>query len=73
VSRGKAPVYIGVGPSIEFRDNQDNRFGVRAPVGVSYMFENQPLDVFAEVAPILDFSPELRGDFNVGIGVRYWF
>ncbi|HEX5397876.1 MAG TPA: hypothetical protein VFY06_02375 [Verrucomicrobiae bacterium] len=73
VSRGKAPVYFGVGPSIEFRDNQDNRFGVRAPVGVSYMFENKPLDVFVEVAPILDFSPELHGDINVGIGVRYWF
>lgn len=73
VSRGKTAVYYGVGPSIEFRHDEDNRFGVRAPVGVSYTFDDKPLDVFLEVAPILDVAPELRGDFNVGIGVRYWF
>jgi hypothetical protein len=73
VSRGKTAVYYGVGPSIEFRHDEDNRFGVRAPVGVSYTFDDKPLDVFVEVAPILDVAPELRGDFNVGIGVRYWF
>ena len=73
VTSGRAPVYFGVGPSIEFRHNEDNRFGVRAPIGVSYMLDNKPLDVFVEFAPILDFSPGLRGDFNPGIGVRFWF
>ena len=72
-SRGRAAVYYGVGPSIEFRDEEDNRFGVRAPLGVSYIFDNQPVDVFVEVAPILDFAPDLHGDFNAGIGLRYWF
>jgi hypothetical protein len=72
-SSGRAAVYLGVGPSIEFRDEEDTRVGVRAPLGVSYMIENQPLDVFVEIAPIVDFAPELRGDFNVGIGIRYWF
>jgi hypothetical protein len=73
VSRGRAAVYVGVGPSIEFRREEDNRVGVRAPVGISYTFENKPLDAFVEVAPILDVAPGLHGDFNVGIGVRYWF
>jgi len=72
-SQGRAAVYYGVGPSIEFRHEEDNRVGVRAPIGVSYTFENKPLDVFVEAAPILDVSPDWHGDFNVGIGVRYWF
>jgi hypothetical protein len=72
-TRGRAAVYYGVGPSIEFRRNADNRFGVRAPIGVSYKLDDKPVDVFVEVAPILDFAPGLHGDFNVGIGVRYWF
>jgi hypothetical protein len=72
-ARGRAAVYFGAGPSIEFRHNDDNRFGVRGPVGISYFPENTPVDIFVEIAPILDFSPGLRGDFNAGIGVRYWF
>lgn len=73
VSRGQAAVYFGVGPSIEFRHEEDNRVGVRAPVGISYRFENKPLDAFVEIAPILDVAPNLHGDLNVGIGMRYWF
>jgi len=72
-SRGTAAVYYGVGPSIEFRRHGDNRFGVRGPIGISYKLDNKPVDVFIEVAPILDFSPGVRGDFNAGIGARFWF
>jgi hypothetical protein len=32
-----------------------------------------PVDVFLEVAPILDFTPSTRGGFTAGIGARYWF
>jgi hypothetical protein len=73
VSTGRMAAYIGAGPSVLFRHEEDNRFGVRVPVGLAYKFENKPVDVFAEFAPILDLSPDVRGDFNVGIGVRYWF
>ena len=73
VSSGRTAAYIGVGPSIEFRHEEDNRFGVRAPVGISYMLDNKPIDVFVEVAPVLDVSPGLHGDFTAGIGVRFWF
>lgn len=73
VSRGRAAAYLGIGPSILFRDEEDNRFGVRVPVGVSYQFDDKPLDIFFEIAPILDLSPDVEGDFNIGIGLRYWF
>lgn len=73
VSKGQLSLYGGVGGRVKFRDHADDRFGVRVPVGVSYFFENSPVDVFAEVAPILDFTPVVQGGFSAGMGVRYWF
>jgi hypothetical protein len=73
VSRGQLPLYFGVGGRWKIRDNDDDRVGVRAPVGLSYIFDNVPVDVFLEVAPIIDFAPSTRGGFTAGIGARYWF
>ena len=73
VPEGKLPVYVGVGGRVKFRDNNDDRVGFRLPIGVSYIFEDLPMDVFTEVAPIIDFTPSTRGGFNIGVGVRWWF
>ena len=70
---GQLALYFGAGARVKFREHEDDRFGIRVPVGVSYMFERVPVDVFAEVAPILDLAPSTRGAFNAGIGVRFWF
>jgi hypothetical protein len=82
------PLYIGVGGRIFFFDDDDDRdddfdddggaaFGIRAPVGVAMDFNNVPLDVFFEVAVVLDFFVGYRDsvdvDINPAIGVRYWF
>lgn len=74
VSSGRLPLYFGGGVLARFRSgNYDNQVGIRAPVGVSYMFDNAPVDIFAEVAPALDVSPFVRGEITGGIGIRYWF
>lgn len=73
VSKGSLPLYFGAGVRAKFRDNQDDRWGVRIPVGIAYLFEDAPVDVFLEAAPVIDFTPETRGSFNVSAGVRYWF
>ncbi len=73
VSRGKLPVYFGVGGRLRVEEHRDTRFGVRIPVGISYMFDSVPLDLFAEIAPVLDVTPSVRGAIEGGIGVRYWF
>jgi len=74
VSRGSMPVYLGVGGLVRFRDsNHDNEVGVRLPIGVSYMFENKPIDVFAEIAPAIDVAPSVRADITGGVGIRFWF
>ena len=73
VPEGALPFYIGVGGRIKFRDNADERVGIRMPVGVSYIFDRIPVDIFLEVAPVIDFTPSTRGGFTAGIGARFWF
>jgi hypothetical protein len=73
VSRGRLPFYFGGGIRLKLQDNDDDRFGVRGPVGLSYLFEDLPLDIFVEVGPVIDFTPKTRGGVTGGVGARYWF
>jgi hypothetical protein len=74
VPNGRLPLYFGVGGLLRIRDdNNDNQVGIRAPIGVSYMFDREPIDIFVEVAPAIDISPSVRGDITGGVGIRYWF
>src|SRR5271154_6465950 len=74
VSQGRLPVYFGVGVFTKFRDNhQDNEVGVRAPVGLSYMLDNTPTDIFVEIGPAIGLAPGVRGEITGGVGIRYWF
>lgn len=73
VSKGRMPVYLGAGALLRFRDDEDNQFGIRVPVGVSYLFEDVPLDIFVEIGPALDLAPGVRGEITGGIGIRFRF
>jgi hypothetical protein len=73
VSKGTLPVYIGLGARMLFRDDQDDKIGVRLPIGLEYYFADWPIAVFGEVVPILDLAPETKGDISGGIGVRFYF
>ena len=68
---GKLPLYYGFGGRLKISDN--SRLGIRFVLGVSYVFEDSPVDVFAEMAPIMDIAPETSMTFNAGIGARIWF
>ena len=68
---GRLPLYYGIGGRIKFQD--ETRIGVRIPVGICYIFKKDPLDVFLEVVPVLDFVPETEFDINASIGIRYFF
>lgn len=68
---GRVPVYFGLGVRAKFAD--DTHFGFRGPIGLSYMLDTVPIDLFAEVAPILDVTPNWHVEWNAVIGARYWF
>jgi hypothetical protein len=73
VSKGELPIYFGVGARGQFRDNRDDRAGIRFPIGINYLFEDVPLSLFLEIAPVLDVVPSTRGDLTAGIGLRFRF
>ena len=74
MDNGKMPVYFGGGVLGRFRnDGRSDLFGFRFPVGVSYMFENIPIDIFAEVAPEIIVAPFRRGYIDGAVGIRFWF
>ncbi len=71
VHSGKLPVYFGIGGRIKFED--EKRVGVRIPLGLCYLFKNQPLDIFFEIVPLLDLAPETAMSLNASLGIRYFF
>ncbi len=71
VTQGKLPLYVGAGGRIRFAGNP--KFGARVPVGLAYLFPTIPVDIFLEIAPIVDLAPDTGFDINGGIGARYYF
>ena len=74
VEKGRLPLYYGIGGRIRFAEgDRDDNIGIRIPVGLEYLFDNAPLDIFFEIVPILDLTPDTDLDFNAAAGVRYFF
>lgn len=80
------PLYVGIGGRFFDFDWDDDRdgydsgqvLGARAPVGIAFDFNNVPLDIFVEVAFVLDFyvsdyTDDIDADLNGALGLRYWF
>jgi hypothetical protein len=73
------PLYLGLGVRIldhdHGRDDDDTHLGIRAPLGILFDFKRVPIDVFAEIALIIDIVDEHDDllDLNAGIGIRYYF
>ncbi|HEX5058883.1 MAG TPA: hypothetical protein VFV99_05955 [Kofleriaceae bacterium] len=84
------PLYIGGG--LRFWDfdycigndcaHSGSAIGIRVPIGISFDFNNVPLDFFLQVVPVIDF---IRGDYydqygdrehfgaDFSLGIRFWF
>ncbi len=78
---GWLPWYFGLGARIKLqeendgkgRNDEDDLVGIRVPLGVAYMFADSPIDIFAEIVPILDLVPATDFDLNAAIGARFYF
>ncbi|WP_255233300.1 hypothetical protein [Aliifodinibius salipaludis] len=71
IERGRLAFYYGIGGRVIFTD--DAKIGVRVPLGLNYIFDTLPFDLFVEATPILDFTPNLELAGNGGVGIRYYF
>jgi hypothetical protein len=73
------PLYFGIGGRLlshERHEDSDLHLGVRVPVGIVFDFKRVPIDVFGEVALVVDIihsSGEDIVDLNAAVGVRYYF
>jgi len=65
-------LYAGPGGRIGFAGTQ-SVVGIRMVGGAAYFLPKVPMDVFVEIAPVLDLLPETSGSLNGGIGIRYFF
>ncbi len=70
VEEGQLPLYVGAGGRLQFYDEVG--LGFRIPLGITYLFEDVPIDIFLEVVPILNLIPATEFDLDAGIGVRYY-
>src|SRR5262245_35995838 len=51
VQSGRMPFYLGLGGRVNLGDSSD--FGMRLPLGLSYLFPNDAFEAYAEVAPVV--------------------
>lgn len=70
-TRGRLPLYFGGGLRVLAGD--DSSAGIRFPLGASFLFPEAPVEVFAEIAPVLEFAPDTEGSLDGGVGVRFYF
>ena len=71
ISTPEISLYYGLGASgkVGFEDE----YGVRAPLGATYIFRKFPFDIFVEIAPTIIVSPETKLEFIGFFGTRVWF
>ena len=43
------------------------------PVGIACLLTGTPVDIFAEIVPVLDIVPDTDFDLNIAIGARLFF
>ena len=76
IGKEELSLHYGAGLKILNKDNGKDQIGIRIPVGVDYFFKdfsNIPVDIFLELAPVLNFVTETDLDINGYLGVRYYF
>ena len=73
VEEGWLPLYYGIGGRLELVERGDDHVGIRVPVGLSYIFPSRRVDLFMEIVPRLDLTPDTNFDTGGAIGARYYF
>jgi hypothetical protein len=70
VSSGRLPFYLGLGGRVLLGD--DSQFGLRFPLGLSYLFPSDPIELFAEVAPVVKLTSGVGADIDGIVGIRIY-
>jgi len=71
VERGDLAFYYGIGGRV--KTVSKTQVGIRIPLGLCYLFEKDPLEIFFELGPIMNLTPKTLFRMTTGIGIRYYF
>lgn len=63
--------FVGVGGALFLRENP--AIGLRVPLGLTFIFQEVPLDLFFEVAPGMTLIPDTDPFVGGGVGFRFYF
>jgi len=72
IKEGLMPVYFGIG-AFAGAWGGGGDLGIRVPLGLSYLFQDSPLELFFEIAPSLNVIPGTSFGVGWGLGARYYF
>jgi len=70
LTNGRLPFYAGVGARILLGDN--SQLGMRLPLGASYLPSNNPIEIFVEIAPVIQLATSLGADVDGVVGIRVY-
>lgn len=73
-STERFPIYYGFGGRYNGGGNgYDGSFGIRGVIGIAWFPHSTPIDIFAELAPVLQLTSSVGLGLEGGIGIRYFF
>ena len=72
-SNYRMPVYFGYGVRLRLVNKDDNALGARGVIGINWLSNETPFDVFLEVAPVFNLFPSTSLNLDAAIGARYFF
>ena len=55
------------------KDDDETKLGARVPIGARWLATRVPLEIFTEVALIVDITPDFDASFDGGFGARWFF
>jgi hypothetical protein len=62
-----------IGAGLALRTGGDAIFGVRIPLGLSYTFDEVPLDTFIELVPLIGLIPDTDFSVDAAFAIRFLF
>lgn len=73
LDEGAMAFYYGFGARMKEKEEEDSdtRMGMRIPFGLAYYTVGAPFEIFGELAPRLDVTPDTDFGLDVMIGIRY--
>ena len=73
VKNGRFPVFYGVGIGAKLKGDEDNEIGIRTIAGLEYLFDAVPFDLFLQIAPVLQLTPESKVKVEAAVGFHFFF